>query len=113
MVRGKAKAKLRPPQWNEERCGPFLQTLALHSNVAESKRQAGTMPRSTDRERCRFVGVLHGMAEGYDRLDAVGALLSSSTAALSTTVKAVAPGAKLDLLIYLPIVPDPWMCKFA
>ena len=42
-------------------------------------------------------------------LDRAGALLSASTAALGTAVKAVAPEAELLLLTYLPTVLDPRM----
>jgi uncharacterized protein (TIGR02217 family) len=42
-------------------------------------------------------------------LDAAGALLSTSTAALGAAVKAVAPDAELSLLAYLPTVLDPHM----
>lgn len=40
-------------------------------------------------------------------LDAAGALLAASTAALAGAVKAVAPGAVIHLLTYLPTVLDP------
>ncbi|MBU0557587.1 MAG: DUF2460 domain-containing protein [Alphaproteobacteria bacterium] len=40
-------------------------------------------------------------------LDAAGALLASSTAALADAVRAEAPGAELLLLVYLPTVLDP------
>ena len=40
-------------------------------------------------------------------LDAAGALLAASTAALAGAVKAVAPGAETLLLVYLPSVLDP------
>jgi uncharacterized protein (TIGR02217 family) len=46
-------------------------------------------------------------------LDAAGALLSGSTAAIGAAVKAAAPGAELSLLTYLPTVLDPRMPEAA
>ncbi|HEY0270665.1 MAG TPA: hypothetical protein VGC10_06720 [Sphingomonas sp.] len=73
MAVRKARAKVRPQQWNEERRSLFLQTLALTSNVAESERKAGMAPGSAYRERRRSTEFRaawgEALAEGYDRLE--------------------------------------------
>ncbi|HEY0316386.1 MAG TPA: DUF2460 domain-containing protein [Sphingomonas sp.] len=80
-------------------------TICLHDDGARAALGAGVDGVTS------LIGPLGDAQKAV--LDAAGALLSSSTAAIGAAVKAAPPGAELSLLTYLPTVLDPRMPEAA
>jgi uncharacterized protein (TIGR02217 family) len=76
-------------------------TICLHDDAARTALGAGVDGVT------HLIGPLDDAQKAV--LDAAGALLAASTAAIGATVRVVAPDAELSLLTYLPTVLDPRM----
>jgi uncharacterized protein (TIGR02217 family) len=94
---GPVRFQIGEPWWWTRADG----TICLHDDAAR-------MALGPDVDR---VASLIGPQDGRQAavLDAAGALLAASTAAIGVAVRAVAPEAELSLLTYLPTVLDPHM----